>query len=206
MKLGITILVVCVVLGIAGANCFAQSTATNNTAIQLQQSIAELQKSPDDQALREKIIKLALTLDPKPAVPPQVDELIGAATYAFKNAKSEADFADAAESYQKALLLAPWVADYYFNLGIAQEKSGKLDEAIGSFNFYLMATPEAKDAKEVRERIGGLKYALEKKSKALAEQQQREQTARAEQQRRDEAAAAERQGEYISRVNIGGIQ
>ena len=88
---------------------FGQSDSNIAPSAQLQQSIAELQKSPGDQALREKIIKLALTADPKPVVPSQVDELIGAATYAFKNAKSEADFADAAESYQKALLLAPWV-------------------------------------------------------------------------------------------------
>ena len=36
---------------------------------QLQQYVSELQKKPDDQALREKIIKLAVTLEPKPAIP-----------------------------------------------------------------------------------------------------------------------------------------
>jgi hypothetical protein len=36
---------------------------------QLQQYIADLQKKPDDQALREKIIKLARGMKPAPAVP-----------------------------------------------------------------------------------------------------------------------------------------
>ena len=56
---------------------FAQdSTSTADT---LRQYVADLQKSPDDQELREKIrekiIKLALTLNPKPVVP---DEAITA--------------------------------------------------------------------------------------------------------------------------------
>lgn len=36
---------------------------------QLQQMVEQLQKSPNDNALREKIIKLAPTLKPSPAVP-----------------------------------------------------------------------------------------------------------------------------------------
>jgi hypothetical protein len=39
---------------------------TNTLRDQLQQLTTQLQKSPDDQALRENIIALALTLNPKP--------------------------------------------------------------------------------------------------------------------------------------------
>src|SRR5271166_4448275 len=43
----------------------------------LAEYVAELQKDPSDDVLREKIIKLALTLQPKPAVPSEADELAG---------------------------------------------------------------------------------------------------------------------------------
>jgi len=134
----------------------------------LNQYIADLQKNPDDNAIREKIIKLAQEMKPAPKIPNEVDELIGKATYIFKNAKSEAEFNDAVDAYQKALLIVPWVPEYYYNLGTVQEKAGKFKEAINSLNLYLLAVPEAKDAKEVREHIGGLKYAAEKVAKATS--------------------------------------
>jgi tetratricopeptide (TPR) repeat protein len=137
----------------------AQSPTPQQT---LQQYVADLQKDPNDSALREKIIKLAQEMKLAPAAPAEVHELAGRAGYAIKNATSEADFVAAAEAYGKASLLAPWVADYYFNGGVAYEKANRFDDAIAAFNWYLLAAPNAKDANEVRERIGGLKYAREK--------------------------------------------
>jgi tetratricopeptide (TPR) repeat protein len=129
---------------------------------QLQQLVAQLQQSPGDQALREKIIALALTLNPKPATPDAVTMAEGAAEYAFKNAKSNSDFSDAAKQYEKALLLAPWLAADYFNCGVAHEKAAENKEAIASFNLYLLAAPKADDALAVKKRIGGLQYAAQK--------------------------------------------
>ncbi|HEY6249611.1 MAG TPA: tetratricopeptide repeat protein [Candidatus Angelobacter sp.] len=148
---------------------------------QLTQLVAQLQATPADDALRQKIINLALTLTPKPALPMAVDEQVGAATYAFKNAVSESDFAAAAQLYAKAALLAPWAPDYYFNQGVALEKAKYFDKAIAAFNWYLMAAPDAQDARDVRERIGGLKFALQQVSEAHAAQaaQQDEQQAKA---------------------------
>ena len=153
---------------------------------QLQQYVAKLQQDPDDQALREKIIKLALALEPKPAIPEEAEKMVGRATYVFKNAKTEADYADAVQAYQKALLIAPWVADYYFNLGVAQEKAGKPSEAIASLKFYLMAAPDAPDRRDVVQRIGGLEYAAEK----AAKEKTTEAAAKAEEKRRREEAEA----------------
>jgi tetratricopeptide (TPR) repeat protein len=129
---------------------------------QLQQLVAQLQQSPGDQALREKIIALALTLNPKPATPDAVTMAEGAAEYAFKNAKSNSDFSDAAKQYERALLLAPWLAVDYFNCGVTHEKAGENKEAILSFNLYLLAAPNSDDALAVKKRIGGLQYAAQK--------------------------------------------
>jgi tetratricopeptide (TPR) repeat protein len=98
----------------------------------------------------------------KPAVSAEAEKYEGRAEYAIKNAKNEADFLDAAKEYDKALLLAPWVSSYYFNQAIAYEKAGKPKEAKRSFEFYLLATPNAQDARDVRKRIAGLEYAAEK--------------------------------------------
>ena len=154
---------------------FAQSSSQQDT---LNQYIADLQKNPNDNALREKIIKLTLGMTQKPAIPPEVVRHEGGAEYAFKNAKTEADYAGAGKEYEKALLVAPWLAQDYFNCGVAYEKAGKAKEAITAFNFYLMAAPDAKDASDVQRRIGGLEYAAEKTAKesspeAVAAQEQK---------------------------------
>ena len=124
--------------------------------------ISDLQKSPTDTALREKIIRHVQTMKPAPAVPEEVAGHEGAAEYAFKSAKNESDFLDAAKEYEKALLIAPWLAIDYFNCGVAYEKAGQFKNAIIQFNLYLMAAPDAQDANAVRKRIGGLEYAAGK--------------------------------------------
>ena len=128
----------------------------------LAQFISTLQKNPNDFTLREKIIKHVQTMSPAPALPLEAEKYEGRAEYAIKNAKSEADFLDAAKEYDKALLLAPWVSSYYFNHGIAYEKAGKPKEAKQSFELYLLAAPNAQDKRDVRKRIAGLEYATEK--------------------------------------------
>jgi tetratricopeptide (TPR) repeat protein len=156
---------------------------------QFQQALQAFQSNPSD-AARAQVIKLAQGLRSKPEIPDAVRELVGGASYAIKNASSDADFVAAANSYGKALQLAPWVPDYYFNQGVAYEKAKRFDDAIAAFNWYLTAAPNANDTGDVRERIGGLKYAKEK-----AEQEQRaaEAQARADEERREAQARAERE-------------
>ncbi len=148
----------------------AQDTRTADPRDQFQQLTTQLQQSPDDQALREKIIALALTMNPKPATPDASIMAEGAAEYAFKNAKVTSDYSDAAKQYEKALVLAPWVAADYFNCGVAHEKAGENKEAIRSFNLYLLAAPNADDALAVKKRIGGLQYAAQKAQDAASDQ------------------------------------
>jgi tetratricopeptide (TPR) repeat protein len=167
----------------------AQTNRPPGSREQLLQYVADLQRNPDDQALREKIIKVALDLRPAPATPPEALELEGAAEYAFKNAKSEADFADSARQYEKALLVAPWKATDYFNLGVAQEKARQLRPAIQSFELYLLAAPNANDTEEVRKRIGGLRFAISR----AAQQDDLERATRVEAAREEQAREAKRQ-------------
>ena len=140
----------------------SSSAAADDQRDQLKQLTAQLQQTPGDQALREKIIALALTLNPRPATPDAATMAEGAAEYAFKNAKTISDYSDAAKQYEKALLQAPWLADDYFNCGVAHEKANENKDAIRNFNLYLLAAPSADDAVAVKKRIGGLQYAAQK--------------------------------------------
>jgi hypothetical protein len=65
---------------------------STNISTTFQQSVGDLQKNSGDDALREKIIKLALTLNPKPVTPDDAITHEGAAEYAFKNAQTNSDF------------------------------------------------------------------------------------------------------------------
>jgi tetratricopeptide (TPR) repeat protein len=149
---------------------FSADAQSANPQETLNQYISDLQKNPNDYALREKIIKLVQEMKQKPGISAEAEKYEGRAGYAIKNAKNEADFLDAAKEYDKALLLAPWVSSYYFNQAIAYEKAGKPKEAKRSFEFYLFAEPNAKDARDVRKRIAGLEYAAEKAAKEPAPQ------------------------------------
>ena len=181
---------VAIILSITISTVAFSQTATHND--QFKRHIAELQKSPDDQALREKIIKLALTLDPKPEIPEDAERFNARGKAAVKDAQSQKDFAEAAIEFEKATLAAPWLANPYFNLADTQSKSGDYAKAAQNLKLYLLAAPDSPDAKAVKELMYEMEFKAEKIEKAKAEEQRREKEARDEQKRRDAAAAAER--------------
>lgn len=169
MQMRISPIIIVFLLAI-GAKVWAgqQTVATTlSPREQLQQYIAQLQANPSDDALREKAIQLALTLNPKPTTPPEVDELVGKAKYAFQHASSEADFLAAADAFNKAAILAPWVPDYYNNAAVSFEAAKQPDSAVKYFRWYLLAAPNASDASKVREHIGELEYAEAKQRAEL---------------------------------------
>lgn len=154
--LGIGIVALLMVFG------FIHSLQAQSAGANLTDLIAQLQSSPDDQELRKKIIKLVSTMSTKPEMPDELNELLGQAKYVMKNAKVPEDYNDAVDAFKKASLLAPWVGDIYYNLGVAQEKAENQADAIDSFSFYLLAKPHAKDKAAVEEKIGALKYVAKK--------------------------------------------
>jgi len=144
----------------------------------LKQYISDLQKNPDDNALREKIIKLAQEMKPAPVVPEEAQRFMARGTAAVKIAKSEQDFNDAVAEFEKVTLAVPWLADAYYNLGIAQDKAGQYASAIKSLKLYLLAAPNAPDAQRVKELTYEIEYRQEKAAKetspeAVAAQEQK---------------------------------
>ncbi|MFH1718256.1 MAG: tetratricopeptide repeat protein [Planctomycetota bacterium] len=132
----------------------------------LKQYLSELQKNTNDYALRESIIRHVQTMRPAPAVPEDAERYMARGKVAFGNAKSDEDYNSAIAEFKKAVDSAPWLAAGYYNLGLAHEKAGQLDDAMKNFKLYLLADPSAKDAQAVKNRIYGLEYNLEQKAKA----------------------------------------
>ena len=129
----------------------------------LKQYVEELKKKPGDKALREKIIKMAVGMKPAPAVPEDAERSMARGTAFAKKASDSAGYKKAITEFEAATNAAPWLALAYYNLGVVQERAGLFNDAIQSLKFYLLAAPDAKNARDVKNTI----YALEADAEAV---------------------------------------
>ena len=90
----------------------------------------------DNDELRKSIIQAALKLQPAPAIPQEAEDAAGRAAYIFKTAKSDDDFLNTSKEYLKAVEVAPWVANYYYNLCTVLEKTPYTQEALHACKLY----------------------------------------------------------------------
>ncbi len=146
----------------------------------LNQYIADLQKSPDDRALREKIISLSLTMNPPPAITAEAKRNLVMGANFHKEAKDADGIELAVNAYKRALLIAPWWPDAYYDLALALVSAERYEEAIQNLELYLMTMPKPADAEEAQNLI----YSIEAKKELAA----RENVAQAK-KARDEAEA-----------------
>jgi tetratricopeptide (TPR) repeat protein len=152
--------------------------------------VAALQSTPvgsdADQHLREMIIAVELKIKPRPAIPEDAERHMARGRAAVKEAKNPQDFEDAIQEFKQAVRTAPWLADGYYNLGVVQDKAVHYAEAIRNLKLYLVAAPDATDAKDVQSLIYEVEYRRDKAQKvakaeqaSLRERQQEEQQKRA---------------------------
>jgi tetratricopeptide (TPR) repeat protein len=123
-----------------------------STIRDLQQLAGELKRAPDSDQLRERIIKLAAALNPRPELPEEARRLAIQADTIRKGANNRTDMKAAVEALERALALAPWWIDGYYNLGLVQELAGSLAAADRSLRFYLLGNPSEKDARQARDK------------------------------------------------------
>ncbi|MBI4345384.1 MAG: ankyrin repeat domain-containing protein [Elusimicrobia bacterium] len=117
--------------------------------------------TPEARRLREKIVTFAASLDPKPAVPEEANLHMLRGMAFSKRAENVDGLARAAKEMEQAIALAPWWAEAYFNLGLVQEKTGAIEDAIANMRLYLLGAPHASDAGAVKKKIIDLEVALE---------------------------------------------
>ena len=130
---------------------------------ELQQLAGELSRAPNDDQLRERIIKLAATLKPSPELPEEARRLAIQADTIRKGANNRAEMKAAVEALERALALAPWWIDGYYNLGVVQDLAGSLAAADRSLRFYLMGNPNEKNARQAKDKA----YAIAAKEQLL---------------------------------------
>jgi hypothetical protein len=121
--------------------------------------------SAKDRQLREKIIPLSQKIRPAPAVPEEAERYMARGRAATKSATTAKDFEDAVCEFSKALRIAPWLPEGYYNLGIVQDKAGQYQNAIRNLKYYLFAASNAQDTKNVRSLIFEIEYRQEKLQK-----------------------------------------
>jgi hypothetical protein len=133
----------------------------------LKQYVLDLKKSPESVEIREKVIKYSQTLKQKPPVPEEFEREMARGSAFMKKATDADGFKKAVDEFQSAVASAPWMADGYANLSMAQEKAGMFAEAIQNLNFALLADPYAKNARETRNHIYELEVYAEDAKQAL---------------------------------------
>jgi len=133
---------------------------------ELKQMVEQLQKTPNDNALREKIIKLATGIKPALAIPEEARRSFVRGNTAFSEAKGPDDYARAVQRYEEALVIAPWWGDAYFNLAKALEQRQEYSRAIQTIKLFVLTGPAADDARKAQD----YSYALEDKQEKLAKE------------------------------------
>ena len=115
----------------------------------------------EEDTLHAIIFRTAAKLTPAPALPDSAMVYEVRAQIAFDSAKTLADFRDAAAEYNKAILSAPWIPRFYYNLAVLAERSGDLPRAADLYREYLLS-PHIDDRDAVRRKLIALDYQRER--------------------------------------------
>jgi len=148
----------------------------------------DLQKDPKDDALREKIIKLSQQLKPPPEIPEEARQHFVKAVTLQKESKDTKGLDLALSEYRRALLVAPWWPEAYYNFSVAVEQTNHFNDALAALKLYLVSDLNATEAREAKDKI----YAIEAKrdlsaQTAAAEAEAARKKEQEEIARRDEA-------------------
>ncbi len=146
---------------------------SGNPADVLRQCIGALattqQGSPEEQQLLKQAIQAASKMTSAPTVPDTAQRYLARGQAALEMAQSPSDYADAVTEFENAVRTAPWWADAYRGMGLAQEKATNYKDSIAAYHLYLAAAPGAADAKDVQNKIYKLEYALDRSQKQSVE-------------------------------------
>lgn len=127
----------------------------------LNQTVSQWLQNPDDEALGKTVVKQAKAFKGA-ANPKEYNHHKAMGQMAFKDAKSQEDFEDAVSELKSATEAAPWIADGWYNLGMAKKMAKDYSGAVNDLNLYLLLSPKAKDAEKVQNTIYTIEYAAKK--------------------------------------------
>ncbi|MFV5701738.1 tetratricopeptide repeat protein [Flavobacterium sp. XS2P12] len=156
---------------------FSYNASAQSARETLNQYIAQLQKSPDDNALREKIILLAQKNKPAPAITDEAREKYVMAI----TLRDDKEYELALSNINETLLITPWWGDAYKELGLTLGLVKKYDEAILAYQLYIKTLTDDEVVSHVKDEIAIMKA---KKMKAEKEQNELNKIVRSEEEKR----------------------
>ena len=153
----------------------------------LQQYVADLQRSPDDTSLREKIIKHVRTMKKAPAIPEEARRHFIEGNALLKAAKDQKGYELATDAYRQCLLIAPWWPEANYNFAVALELANRFDSSMNALKLYIATNPGEEESRKAQDKI----YEIGAK-KIIAAREREDSTAKAAADAKARAEAAER--------------
>ena len=167
----------------------------------LAQYVADLQKTPSDTALREKIIKLARDMNPPPAIPEEARRHYVIAKTLTKDTTKAEDCAEPIAEFKSVLLIAPWWGAANGEFGMLLEAAGRYDEAMSALKLFIATNPGEEKARGAQDEI----YIIEaKQKKAVKDKELVAQKVIEEKQAQQEDAGAKKASEqeaFLKKIN-----
>lgn len=140
--------------------------ADSASRTQLAAELAEFQSDPQDAALRSRIIELAKSLTPAPAISQLAQTDFAKAGARMAAASSADDFETVAQLFEQIAVQAPWYADAYLNAATAYSKANEFDAAQRNLTLYQEAVRPGADTQNAEL----LRRSLERKQATLFQQ------------------------------------
>jgi ankyrin repeat protein/tetratricopeptide (TPR) repeat protein len=154
----------------------APQTADAEARKQLAAYLADYRNDPANTDLRDKIIDLAKTLKPAPAVPLSARVRYATAIAQLDHASTPENFKTAAENFEQVAAEAPWWAEAWLNAAKAYAKAADLANARKDLEIFKKAQrpdAESKDADSLQSDIDLQQAEVDRKN-AEIERQKRE--------------------------------
>lgn len=141
----------------------ALSVTAQSTNSDFQQAVADYQKSHSS-ADAEKVIKMAVAMNPLPPIPEEARKHFVMGQTLFKDAKDTNAFSMAEQEFVQAARLAPWWPEARYNLAVARQAEGDYANAIVTLRLYQHFKLPETEFQAVQDKI----YALEAKEELAA--------------------------------------
>ncbi len=121
-------------------------------------ALAEFREQPGDTDLRDKVIRLARSLKPAPAIPPEARDCFAQGMAQFERAATAEDFRGAAKQFELAVQAAPWYAEAYYKLAAAYAKAGDYEKEKQALRVYMTAVRDESSVQAAQNLIKEAEY------------------------------------------------
>lgn len=142
-----------IVLAAALSSSFASQAQTATPQQVLQQYVSDLQRSPDDTMLRERIIRHVQTMKKAPSIPEEARRHFIEGNALLKAAKDQKGYDLAIEAYRQCLLLAPWWPEANYNFAVALELANRFDSSMNALKLYIATNPGDEESRKAQDKI-----------------------------------------------------